>query len=250
MTICREVFKYDPPFKLPYEFILIGGKKMSSSKGLGLKAHDLITILPPQLGRFLFARGGIKSQSNFDPVETNAIPVLFDDYQKAADAYFNKGDSDLARAFELSQVGEIQKPPVIRFSVLAQWVQMPNMEEEIKKEGLEDWAKYARVWVEKFAPQEDKFTVQKQLPAEAKNLSKEQKEFLKKLSQELDKTWQAEEFQTRIYDLGKELGLNGKQTFAAIYLSLIGKDHGPKAAWLILSMDKEFVKQRFDEAAK
>jgi lysyl-tRNA synthetase class 1 len=250
MTICREVFKYDPPFKLPYEFILIGGKKMSSSKGLGLKAHDLITILPPQLGRFLFARGGIKSQSNFDPVETNAIPVLFDDYQKAADAYFNKGDDDLARAFELSQVGEIQKPPVIRFSVLAQWVQMPNMEEEIKKEGLEDWAKYARVWVEKFAPQEDKFTVQKQLPAEAKNLSKEQKEFLKKLSQELDKTWQAEEFQTRIYDLGKELGLNGKQTFAAIYLSLIGKDHGPKAAWLILSMDKEFVKQRFDEAAK
>ena len=248
MTICREVFKYEEPYRLPYEFILIGGKKMSSSKGIGLKAHDLVEILPPEVGRFLFARNGIKSQSNFDPVETNAIPVLFDDYQKAADAYFNKGDEDLARAFELSQIDdEVRRPPTIRFSVLAQWVQMPNMEGEIKKEGLDTWAKYARVWVEKFAPEADKFSVQKQIPAEVQNLSKEQKEFLKKLAGELDKEWIGEDLQTRIYDLGKELGLNGKQSFAAIYLSLIGKDHGPKAGWLILSLDKEFVQKRFIE---
>jgi len=223
---------------------------MSSSKGIGLKAHDLVKILPPQVGRFLFARSGIKSQSNFDPIETNAIPVLFDDYQKAADAYFNKGDMDLARTFELSQIGEIQKPPSIRFSVLAQWAQMPNMEEEIIKNGLEEWAEYAKVWVEKFAPENDKFTVQKSIPAASKNLTNEQKAFLKKVAEELDKKWEGEEFQTRIYDLGKEMGLNGKDAFAAIYFSLIGKDHGPKAAWLILSLDKEFVKKRFNEVSK
>jgi lysyl-tRNA synthetase, class I len=246
MSLCEEVFDYPKPFRLPYEFILIGGKKMSSSKGLGLKAHDLVKILPPSVARFLFARNGIKSQTNFDPEGTDAIPVLFDDYQKCADAYFkNQNEQDLARAFELSQVGEIQKPPVIRFSVLAQWVQMPNMEEEIKKEGLEEWAEYARVWVEKFAPEKDKFVVQKELPEVTKNLLKEQKEFLKKLSLELDKVWSAEEFQTRIYEMGKELGLGGKDTFAAIYASLLGKDHGPKAAWLILSLDKKFVKERF-----
>ena len=250
MVLCEEVFKYEKPFRLPYEFILIGGKKMSSSKGIGLKAHDLVKILPPQVGRFLFARSGIKSQTNFDPIETNAIPVLFDDYQKAADAYFNKGDEDLARAFELSQIGEIQKSPTIRFSALAQWVQMPNMEEEIKKEGLDNWAEYARVWVEKFAPESDKFTVQKNLPAAVQGLTVEQKEFLKKVAGELDKASDGEEFQTRIYDISKEMGLSGKEAFAAIYLSLIGKDHGPKAAWLILSLEKEFVENRFNEASK
>jgi lysyl-tRNA synthetase class 1 len=249
MALCEEVFNYEQPFRLPYEFILIGGKKMSSSKGIGLKAHDLVKILPPSVGRFLFARGGIKSQSNFDPVETDAIPVLFDDYQKAADAYFNKSDEDLARAFELSQISEIQKPPSIRFSVLAQWVQMPNMEEEIKKEGLEEWANYARVWVEKFAPEKDKFAIQQQLSSTAQNLSAEQKAFLKKVATELDQAENGEEFQTRIYETGKEMGLNGKDSFAAIYTALIGKDHGPKAAWLILSLDKEFVKQRFNEAS-
>ena len=39
----------------------------------------------------------------------------------------------------------------------------------------------------------------------------------------------------KIHDLnflGKELGLNGKETFETIYIALLGKDHGPKAAWL------------------
>ncbi|HWY79627.1 MAG TPA: lysine--tRNA ligase [Candidatus Sulfotelmatobacter sp.] len=250
MTICKEVFHYDPPFKLPYEFILIGGKKMSSSKGLGLKAHDLVKILPPSIGRFLFARSGIKSQSNFDPMDKNAIPSLFDDYQKAADAYFDNGENDLARAFELSQVGELKKPPAIRFSVLTQWIQMPDMQEQIKKEGLEEWAKYAKLWIEEYAPESVKFLVQKELPEAAKNLSEKQKELLQKTASEVDASEDAEALQTRIYTIGKEIGLNGKETFAAIYKVLIGKDHGPKAAWLILSLEKKFVKERFEEAIK
>jgi lysyl-tRNA synthetase class 1 len=245
--LCKEVFDYPNPYNLPYEFILTGGKKMASSKGLGLTARELSGVLPWELGRFLFTKTDYKKAIEFDPDGTLAIPNLFDEYQKAADAHFNKGDGDLARAFELSQIGEIQKPPTIRFSVLAQWVQMPNMEEEIKKEGLEDWAKYAKVWVEKFAPEEDKFTIQKTVPTSAQSLSPTQKQFLKKVAEELEKKWTGEEFQTQIYELGKALGLNGKQSFAAIYLSLIGKDHGPKAAWLILSLDKEFVKKRFNE---
>ena len=76
MAICKDVFKYPQPYKLVYEFILIGGRKMSSSKGLGLKAHDIVKILPPSVARFLFARANIKSQSNFNPEGTMAISDL------------------------------------------------------------------------------------------------------------------------------------------------------------------------------
>lgn len=250
-ALCSEVFNYPNPYNLPYEFFLIGGKKMASSKGLGLKARDLADILPWEIGRFLFTRTDYKKAIEFNPVETLAIPNLFDEYQKAADAFFNKTDEDLARAFELSQVNDkIKKPPKIRFSVLSQWVQMPNMEEEIKKEGLEVWAKYAKNWIEKYAAESEKFEIQKELPEAAKFLSKTQRELLSKIVKELDKKWDGEEFQARIYELGKEAGLSGRETFAAIYLSLIGKDHGPKAAWLILSLEKAFVKKRFNEASK
>ena len=244
--ICQRVLHYPVPYPIPYEWILIGGRKMSSSKGVGIAASDMLEILPPELIRFLVVRIKVNTQINFDPSEPNTIANLFDDYQKSADAYFNKTDSDSARIFELSQIGDqIKHPPSVRFSVLAQWVQMPNMEDEIKKNNLEEWAVYAKNWVEKYAPESARFTVQKEIPSEVSKLSNEQRQILKQIASELDKKWTPEEFQIRIYDIGKDLGLNGKQTFAAIYLSLLGKDHGPKAAWLILSLDKEFVKKRF-----
>lgn len=245
--VCERVLKYPVPYPVAYEFMLIGGKKMSSSKGRGFSASDMLEILPPELIRFLIVKMDIKQQTNFDPTEKDTIPHLFDEYQKAADAYFNKGDKDLARIFELSKIGQVKKPSSIRFSVLAQWVQMPNMADKIKKEDAEVWAKYARVWLEKYAPESEKFFVQQSLPQDAKNLSVKQKDLLKRIAEEMDKKWDAEEFQTRIYNIGKELDLKGKETFAAIYSSLLGKDHGPKAAWLILSLDKEFVKKRFNE---
>lgn len=245
--VAKRVLKYPVPYPVSYEFMLIGGKKMSSSKGRGFSAADILTILPPELARFLIVKMDIKQQTNFDPAEKETIPKLFDDYQKAADAYFNKGDEDLARVFELSQIDEVKKPPMIRFAILAQWVQMPNMQEKIKEEGLEEWANYATVWIEQYAPESAKFLVQKEMPDIAKQLSDKQKALLQKISGELGKEWDAEVFQMRIYDLGKELELNGKETFVAIYKALIGKDHGPKAAWLILSLDKSFVKKRFAE---
>lgn len=244
--ICKRVLKYSVPFPIPYEWILIGGRKMSSSKGVGIAASDMLEILPPELIRFLIVRIKVNTQINFDPSEPNTIANLFDDYQKAADAYFKKDGSDIARIFELSQIGgKIKHPPSVRFSVLAQWVQMPNMENEIKNNNLEDWVIYARNWLEKYAPEDEKFTIQKEIPKDALALSKEQNELLKLISKELDKKLDPEEFQARIYDLGKGLGLNGGYTFAAIYKALLGKSHGPKAAWLILSLDKEFVKKRF-----
>lgn len=243
--VCERIINYPVPYPIAYEWLLVGGRKMSSSKGVGASAKDILEILPAELARFMMVRIKVNSQINFDPYEKDTIPVLFDEYQKAADAYLSKNNENLARIFELSQVGEkIQKPPKIRFSILAQWVQMPNMEENIKKEGLELWAKYAKVWIEKYAPESEKFEVKKELPKVAQSLSEKQKKVLGLIAKELDRKRTGDELQTRIYDIGKSLGLSGKETFAAIYLSLIGKDHGPKAAWLILSLDKEFVKKR------
>lgn len=240
--VAERVLDYPVPYGFAYEFFLIGGKKMSSSKGRGSSAVEMLDILPPELLRFLMVKTKINQAINFDP-RGDTIPKLFDEYQSAAEAK----DDDLARIFELSQVDGLKRPPKVRFTQLAQWAQMPNMEEKIKEEGFEQWAKYARVWVEKYAPESEKFLVQPQVPQQAKNLSDKQKAFLNKIAEELTKEWEAEDFQTNLYNWAKELGLPPKDAFAAIYLSLIGKDHGPKAAWLILSLEKEFVKKRFNE---
>ncbi|OGH22673.1 MAG: lysine--tRNA ligase [Candidatus Levybacteria bacterium RIFCSPHIGHO2_12_FULL_38_12] len=245
--VCQRVLDYPVPYPVGYEWFLIGGRKMSTSKGVGSSAIEMLEILPPELLRFLMVKTNKDQQINFDPYQQNTIPHLFDEYQRASDAYFKKGDEYLARIFELSQVNGVEKPPVVRFSQLAQWVQMSNMEQKIKEEGLEEWAKYVRIWVEKYASESEKFLVQKELPEQAKNLPDKQKEFLKLLSSKLDANWEAEDFQKQIFGWAKEIGISSKDAFTAIYCSLLGKDHGPKAGWLILSLDKEFVKKRFEE---
>lgn len=243
--VCDRVINYTVPYPLPYEFFLVGGKKMSSSKGRGSSSSEMLEILPPELLRFLMVKTKINQQINFDP-SGDTIPKLFDDYQK----FSLSKNPDEKRIFELSQISDKpKKVPTIRFWTLAQWVQMPNMEDEIKKEGLEEWAPYAKIWVQKYAPEEAKYSLQEKMPDVAKKLSKKQKEYLLKVSSFLDQKWEAEELQKKLYEWSKEMGLPSTEAFQALYISLIGRDYGPKIAWLILK-HKEFVKNRFLEASK
>jgi lysyl-tRNA synthetase class 1 len=241
--LIKEVFNQEPPLALPYEFFLYDGKKMSSSKGVGLTGQDLLQVLPPEMARFLMIKTDPNSTVEFNPFGTQIIPKLYDDYQKAALEFESHEETDTARAFELSQIEEVKIPPKFRFLTLAQWVQMPNMEEEIKKEGLEEWAKYAKIWVEKYAPESDKFLIQKELP-DVSSLTPEQKGYLNSLVPLFENQISAEELQTAVYEKSKEKNLKSTDAFKAIYIAFLGKDHGPKAAWLLQSLDHGFVRER------
>ena len=183
MKIYADVFNKLPPLKIAYEFFLSNGKKMSSSKGLGLTGEDLLSVVGAQRTRFLMIKTPPNQAVEFTPKDTDSIPKLFDDYQRTS----SDEAEDARRVFIFSQVDSKEKIPDIRFTTLSQWVQMSNMENSIKEQGLEEWAKYARIWVEKYAPEAEKFTVQKQIPESAKTLSEKQKEYLKKISEELEK---------------------------------------------------------------
>ena len=260
MELCKAVFDYPKPFRLPYEFLLIGGKKMSSSKGLGLKARDLVKILPVSVGRFLFARHNIKKQANFDPNGTMAIPDLFDHYDKAANAFWEGSGEALASMFEYSQVRETpEKHFLPRFSDVARYVQDTKVDvnekfrkvkgeplTDLEKETLGERIKYAKIWLADYAPEEEVFMVTEEIPEEAKKLSEAQKEYLRKVNEILSKDWDAEELQTALYNLSKEANIPAKEAFGAIYLVLVGKTHGPKAAWFLME-NLEKAKKRFEE---
>lgn len=243
--ICQDVFGKEPPLPLAYEFFLYNGKKMSSSKGLGLTARELLEVLPPELARFLMIKTPPSQAIEFNPDGTLIIPRLYDDYCAAAVSQ----EDYLSRPYKLSQIGKKQVSTKIRFLVLAQQVQMPNMEEEIKKEGAQEWVSYAKVWIEKYAPESEKFLVQKEIPKQVQNLNHAQKRYLKKVAELIEQNLSAEKMQAEIYETAKKIEISSQEAFAAIYIAILGKDHGPKAAWLILSLDQNFVKKRFQEAS-
>ena len=265
MELCDKVFKFPKPYKLPYEFFLIGGRKMSSSKGLGVKAHDITKMLPPEIARFVFTRTNYKEQIDFDPVETMAIPDLFDEYDRCWRTFIDGSDETLARIFELSQIKEVPAKKGLflpRFRDVANYMQLPDVDlskkfEEVKgakltpeeTEILSEREKYAKVWIEEYAPDEYRIKMSEGLPKEASKLDKEQKEFLSKVVGLLESGKDAETLQQDLYKVAKEGG-DVKKAFSAIYLATIGADHGPKAAWFLLSYPKEKVIERLKEASK
>jgi lysyl-tRNA synthetase class 1 len=249
MTICREIFKYPEPFRLPYEFILIGGKKMSSSKGIGLKAHDLTKILPAEIARFLFISADITEQSNFDPMGTLAIPNLFDAYDKAWE--------EKSRSFVLSQIKSVPEKAKFfsapRFRDVANYLSQELTEIEVaEKMGgmtdiLKERIKYAKVWLENYAPDDFKFEMTGKVPEEAKKLTPEQIGYLKEVVDIVENSTDADSLQTNLFSLSKRLKINPADAFAAIYLTFIGKTRGPRAGLLLYNFGKDKVLSRLKE---
>lgn len=280
MAICEEVFKFPKPYKLPYEFILIGGKKMSSSKGVGLKAHDLVNILPAEVARFLFVSSDIKSQSNFDPQGTMAIPDLFDEYDRAWEAYNKNGDEKLARTYILSQINRKGLRPIAsrriaptarrgffapRFRDIANYLSQGLSNDELLakiteiKKGkldeseltiLEERIKYAKIWLREYAPSELKNEITETVPEIAGNLTKIQKEYLSNIKKLFVDKVSAEGLQLSLYNLAKEMDIPTKDAFSAIYKAFIGKSHGPRAGLLLTNAEVDRVLTRIEEVTK
>ena len=84
-AISREVFEVEPPRNVAYEFLNVGGKKMSTSRGQGAAAHTIAEVLPAAQLRFLFLRPRPSQVIEFDP-EGDTIPRLFDEFDRIAAA--------------------------------------------------------------------------------------------------------------------------------------------------------------------
>ncbi|HAF63310.1 TPA: lysine--tRNA ligase [Candidatus Beckwithbacteria bacterium] len=266
-AICEKVLDYPKPFAFLYEWFLAkGGSKMSSSRGIGVSASQMAETLPPEILRFLLVKTPRRKAIIFDPNNNETVLNLFDAYDQAAEAYFNKSDPLLARVFELSQPsGKTPKKIFLpRFRDVVKLLQDPKVDEkekfaEIKggkltpaeERELERRVKYAKIWLSEYAPEEQVFQMTKILPETTATLSAEQKTYLQTIVKVLDKDWQdADQLQQELYQTAKKMKLVAGDAFGAIYISLLNKSHGPKAAWLILDEGKDKVANRLKQAAE
>ena len=56
-------------------------------------------------------------------------------------------------------------------------------------------------------------------------------------------------WQAHIFDTAKATGLPPGRAFAALYLAFLGRTSGPRAGWLLASLEPAFVGARLREAA-
>lgn len=269
--ICEEIFGKKHPFDVRHEFILMtGGSKMSSSSGTGATAVEIYELLPRYIFRFMMIQKDVMKTISFAP-DGDTIPVLFDQYDEVCGNYFN-GVADTAdhknRIFEMTHFNEksldLRKRFLPRFSMVAFFVQIPHIDikekfEEIKGSPLTETdleelnlrIKYAKKWLETCSPEKFIFKIQEDLPEITKDLNSVQKQFLASLSNFLRENadCSGEDIQGFIHEQKRNLGVEPKEVFQSIYYSILGRESGPKAGWLLESLERDFLIKRFSEAS-
>ncbi|MBU1992456.1 MAG: lysine--tRNA ligase [Patescibacteria group bacterium] len=266
--ICEEIFKHKHPFDVRHEFILVDGAKMSSSSGVGATAVEVYELLPRYLFRFMMIQKDVMKTINFSP-HGDTIPVLFDQYDAICRDYFENNEDAKEhknRIFEFTHFYEKDLKKLNRylprFGHIAFFVQMPHLDIEEKvcelKGGdltnldrieLNLRIEFAKKWLKECSPEKYVFTVQESVPEAAKNLTDDQKNFLKLLTDFLEKKPDAigDDIQTFIHEQKEALSMQPADLFKAIYLSILGKENGPQAGWFLEALDTDFVVKRFKE---
>ncbi|MFA5136322.1 MAG: lysine--tRNA ligase [Patescibacteria group bacterium] len=273
--ICEEIFNRKAPYAMGgYEWFTIGGRKMSSSKGIGTSAKEVTQILPPEIFRFFLVRTPISTHLDFNPYG-ETIPNLFDEYDRCISAYYDKKEgriphgkkgevvSDFARIIELSQV----RPLIEKRYFLPRFRTVANI---LKNKGdakmifenqlgrslsseeviiLEERISYAKIYLEKYAENQKIQSVQVKAHSEPNDL---QKKFLYTLANNLEKLQKQdrESIQDTVFETMKSLQLKPKDVFSAFYQVLTGKQFGPKAADLIVEIGLSNVVAKLNTTGK
>ncbi|MEA2026871.1 MAG: hypothetical protein U9O18_09275, partial [Chloroflexota bacterium] len=123
--------------------------------------------------------------------------------------------------------------------------------DDIEKGILEERVSVARTWLDGWAPDRYQVSVRPELPAEAANLSEVQALFLSDLATGASNEHPSggDAWQDLIYRSGQARGVSSRDTFAAVYSALLGRTNGPRAGWLLASLEESFVVERFTAAA-
>jgi lysyl-tRNA synthetase class 1 len=272
-AISRRVFEREPPLNIPYEFLNIGGRKMSTSRGEGAAAHEIAALLPPTQLRFLFLRHRPNRAIDFDP-SGDTVPRLFDEFDRIADAVAGKqvrGEvpPDPERIFALSladpgadpaHVAAQSRPP---FAHLALLLQIPGPDiltrlvaekgeplDEAEEGVALERVSAAQQWLAAFAPESALISVAyDKVPAAVADLNETQRQYLTELANRAEvqgplggETWQA-----LIFETAREMDLKPSEAFGAIYRAFIGRTSGPRAGWLIASLPPDVVFGRLRE---
>jgi len=275
-AIAREVFEREPPRNVPYEFLNIGGRKMSTSRGHGAAAHEVADVVPPEQLRLLFLRPRPNQAIDFDPAGTDAIPRLFDESDRLASATAGrevKGElpPHAERVFAYSQVDAtanpheaavLYRPPFAHLALLLQVPGVDAAERVAAEKGapltdaeralLDERIVAARAWLESYAPERARIEVRGDaLPVSAEALEPDQREFAATLADRLAEVpaWDGEAVQAAIFEVAKGRDLPSGRAFTAIYLAFLGQPSGPRAGWLLASLERPFVVERLREAA-
>ncbi len=266
--ITKEIWKRDPPTSMRYDFVTIKGKggKISSSAGNVIELRDVLEIYEPDIVRWFFA--GTRPNTEFSISFDLDVIKNYEDFDRCERIYYGEEKVDekeakkQKRIYELSVVDKPQEkiPFQPSFRHLTNVLQTHEMdidrtigyyEKELKydfdRERLRMRAQCAKNWIEKYAPDDFKYEVQKEIPPNIK-IDKKMRKIFKEIAKKLkEREWTDKDLHEEFYIMMNNTGVDNKTFFKTAYNILINKDRGPQLANFILTIGKNRVAKLFEK---
>jgi len=271
--LVSEIFGGKAPYPIPYEFVQLksGGQIVQMHKSLGsaVTGLDAINMTPPEVLNYLFLRTQPNRAIDYD--YGMGLLDMTDEYDRMEKAYFSheftEAEENNVAAYVIAQHNHVpaELPMQISYRHLVNVTQMAKdfdgvMEilgrtEDMSKATEFDIARLKtrvdciRFWLDKFAPDNVKFSIQETLP-QGLELSQDEKSYLKSLKVALESCgWNADAINSAVTDTAKD-SIGNKGAFKVMYRILIGKNAGPRLGPFLASMDRGFVLKRLEEASQ
>ncbi len=264
LPICR-ILGSSPPEKMVYEWIQVkGAGPMSSSSGNTIGPLETLSIVPPEILRYIIARSKMNRHIEFDT--GGMMFVIADEYERLVANPPKKKEGMSKRkeisvdtrlaARRLSQTERGFEPKgTISFRHLAMLAQIKNSDTDIwnslrnsghlsgePHKALQQRLLRMRNWIRSIHfPEDARIHIRNKIDDEVREkLSEEQKKFLKKLAIEFGKIdWTEDLISSTIRNTASEFGIEGRESYTVLYWAMLGRNNGPKASALLLEIGLE-----------
>ncbi len=245
VAVHTQLFKKKPPIGFKYGFILLKGRKMSKSKGLGDLSY-MLSLVPPEVLKYFLFKGNLEENKNFkdDPYfllrlyeEFRNIGLLFEKNVEVRDsglekkiyAYMLSSETDKAM-LHVSFVDVL-----VIYQIYKDWnvvVGKLGYPEEVYKlkTYVENWVKLDIIPKEyriKFNPQ----PIRKYINVV--------REFAEKLSDKMSDV----EIHNLVYEVARKHSVDPRELFKVLYKSILGQPYGPRLGRLIAAIGVIKVKE-------
>jgi lysyl-tRNA synthetase class 1 len=270
LPICR-LLGSEPPSKMVYEWIQVkGAGPMSSSSGNTIGPVEALSLVPPEIVRYLIAGSKMNRHIDFDT--GSALFQMADEYERLVANPPDSKEEGLSKrqkvaavtnrgAMKFSQLERGADPADslggVSFRHLSMLAQIKSSDEDVwtsmrasghltgePNESLSQRLTRMRNWIGSIHfPEDARIHIHKSISAEARaEISEEQRIFLSSLAEELaESDWSEQAIGTTIREVAPACGIGGREAYIALYWALLGRNHGPKASALLFEIGRESV---------
>ncbi|MEF8807056.1 lysine--tRNA ligase [Natronomonas sp.] len=267
-TVAREVFEFEPPVPMVYEWFTLNGEALSSSSGNIITVDEVLELLERPVLRYFFTKNP-KKQRDFD---VGSLDRLVDDFDRFEAVYYGTAEGEVSedereradRAYPMV-VGEVTDAQPVRVpytfaAVLGMTdnrdlrVQMAKRSGHIPEDANEaeidaalERVEKARAWAVR-TDNEFNYRLAEDLPDV--DFEPELEAALDDLADFIEaESPDADALQGEIYETAKDNDVPVGDLFEAGYRLFLDEAQGPRLGPFLAPMDAEFVVDRLRREA-